>query len=136
MRLLFTLQMLAFYALQCGQPPVIVGQLDCYTWLPTGQPPSNQIWQALLASLFFAKAQLTECSVFLNPSFHASLPTPRILSHMHFFHSFSSTFILRFPIPFTLASLSQIRFTNSINPNLLHICLHRAHHLDLHPIST
>ena len=26
-----------------GQPPVIVGQPDCYTWLPTGQPPSNQI---------------------------------------------------------------------------------------------
>ena len=30
-----------------GQPPVIVGQPDCYTWLPSGQPPSNQIWQAL-----------------------------------------------------------------------------------------
>ena len=55
---------------------------------------------------------------------------------MHFFYTTSLTFILRFTIPFTLASLSQRRFTNSINPNLLHICLHRAHHLDLHPIST
>ena len=33
-----------------GQPPVIVGQPDCYTWFPSGQPPSNQIWQALHTS--------------------------------------------------------------------------------------
>ena len=62
-------------------------------------------------------------------------PPPRILSHMHFFHTSSSTFVIMFTIPFTLASFSQVRFTNSINPNLLHICLHCAHHLDLHPIS-
>ena len=53
---------------------------------------------------------------------------------MYFFHTSSSTFILGFTIPFTLASLSQI--IKSIIPNLLHICLHRAHHLDLNPIST
>ena len=27
-----------------GQPPVIVGQPDWYTWLASRQPPSNQIW--------------------------------------------------------------------------------------------
>ena len=41
-----------------------------------------------------------------------------------------------FTIPFTLSSLSQIRFTYSIIPNLLNICLHhRDHHIDLHPVS-
>ena len=38
----------------------------------------------------------------------------------HFFHNFTSTFISRFTIPFTLTYLSQIRFTNPISPTLLH----------------
>ena len=38
-----------------GQPPVIVGQPDCYTWLPGGQPPSNQIWQAPVNMFFIDK---------------------------------------------------------------------------------
>ena len=67
---------------------------------------------------------------------HGSLPTSLILSQMRFFHTSFSTFLPSFTIPFTLASLSQIRSTNSINPKLLHICLNRAHHLDLHHILT
>ena len=40
-----TLQMLPC---RVGQPPVIIEQPDCYTWLPSGQPPSKQIGQALI----------------------------------------------------------------------------------------
>ena len=38
-----------------------------------------------------------------------------ILSQIYFFHPSHSTFIPRFTIPFTLTSLRQIRFTNSIS---------------------
>ena len=32
-----------FMPYSVGEPPVIVGQPDCYTWLPGGQSPFNQI---------------------------------------------------------------------------------------------
>ena len=37
--------------------------------------------------------------------------------------------------PFTLTYPKHIRFTRSLNSCLLHMCLHRIHHLELHPIS-
>ena len=49
-----------------------------------------------------------------------------------FFQNSPFTFIPSFTIPFKLNSLNQIRFTSSISPNLLHMCLHRDHHLHLH----
>ena len=36
---------------------------------------------------------------------------------------------------FTLTSLNNIRLTNSVSPNLVHICLYLAHYLDLHHVS-
>ena len=74
-------------------------------------------------------------SVSLNPFFHTCLPTSLILLQICFFQNSKFTFIPNFTIPFKLTSLNQIRFTNSKSPNLLHICLHRDHHLDLHPNS-
>ena len=47
-------------------------------------------------------------------------------------YSTTFTFIPNFTIPFKLTSLNQIRFTDSKSPDLLHICLHHDHHLDLH----
>ena len=61
---------------------------------------------------------------------------PTWFSHLQtssmFFHS---PLIPSLSTPFTLTSPKQIRFTSSFKPNLLHICLHLAHHPDLHPIS-
>ena len=74
-------------------------------------------------------------SVSSNPLFHTCLPTSLILLQMCFFQYFPFTFIPNFTIPFKLTSLNQIRFTNSKSPNLLHICLHRDQHIDLHPNS-
>ena len=71
----------------------------------------------------------------LSVSFHALLQLFCILSQIYFFHPSCSTLIPRFTIPFTLTSLRQIRCTYSNSPDLLHICLHLDHHLDLHPIS-
>ena len=91
------------------------------------------IWKSLSFRTFFHLHILFFPFCVLKPML---LPTSCILSQMRFFHTSSSTFILRFTISFTLASLSQIGFTKSINPNLLHICLHHAHQLELHLIST
>ena len=85
--------------------------------------------------LYFIRTYSFSLYVSLKPSFHALLPHSCILSQIYFFHPSPSTLIPRFTIPFTLTSLKQIRFTNSINPNLLHMCLHLDHHLDVHPIS-
>ena len=71
-------------------------------------------------------------SVSLNPFFHTYLPTSLMLLQMCFFQNSPFTFVPNFTIPFKLTSLNQIGFTNSKSPNLLHICLHRDHHLDLH----
>ena len=73
--------------------------------------------------------------VSLKPFFHTCLPTSRIQLQMCFFQNFPFTFIPNFTIPFKLTSLNQIRFTNTKRPNLLHVCLHRDHHLELHPNS-
>ena len=73
-------------------------------------------------------------SVSLNQFFHTCFPTSLILLQMCFFQNSPFTFIPNFAIPFKHTSLNQIRFTNSKSPNLLHICLHRDHHLDLHPV--
>ena len=69
-------------------------------------------------------------SVSLNPFFHDCLPTSYILSQMYFFHTFLCIFIPWLTIPFTLTSLNNKRFTNSISPNLVHICLNLPQHLD------
>ena len=74
-------------------------------------------------------------SVSLKPFFHTCLPTSLILLQMCFFQNSPFTFTPNLTILFKLTSLNQIRFTNSKSPNLLHICLHRDHHLDLHPNS-
>ena len=63
------------------------------------------------------------------------MPTSLILLQMCFFQNSPFTFIPNFTIPFKLTYLNQIKFTNSKSPNLLHVCLHRDHHLDLHPHS-
>ena len=61
---------------------------------------------------------------------------PTWLSHLQTSSMFFSfTLIPNLSTPFTLTSPKQIRFTSSFNPNVLHICLYRAHHPDLHPIS-
>ena len=70
-------------------------------------------------------------SVSINPFSHTCLPNSLIRLQMCFFQNSPFTFIPNFAIPFKLTSLNQIRFTNSKSPNLLHICLHRDHHLDL-----
>ena len=85
--------------------------------------------------LSFIRTYSFSRSVSLIPYFHALLPLSCILSQIYFFHHSRSTFIPRFTIPFTLTSLRQIRFTNSNIPDLLYICLHLDHHLDLHHIS-
>ena len=64
-----------------GQPPVIVGQPDCYTWLPSGQPPSNH-WQALtllwMQHLCHGGAIYTsECTILTNQ-------TSLVSSHISF----------------------------------------------------
>ena len=94
--------------------------------------PSVKI--SFLGHLFISTYSFS-LSVSFNPFFHDCLPTYCILSQMYFFHTFLSIFIPRLTIPFTLTSLNNIRLTNAISPNLVHICLHLAHHLDLHPVS-
>ena len=58
-----------------------------------------------------------------------------MISSANFFHVFSFTLIPSLSTPFTLTSAKQIRFTSFFKPKLLHICLHRAHHPELYPIS-
>ena len=48
---------------------------------------------------------------------------------------FSFTLIPCLSTAFTLTSPKQIRFARSFKLNVLHICMHRAHHPDSHPIS-
>ena len=85
--------------------------------------------------LSFIRTYSFSLSLSLKPSFHALLPHSCILTQIYFFHPSPSTFILRFTISITLTFLKQIRFTNSNSPNLLHMCLHLDHRLDLHHIS-
>ena len=124
-------------------PTIIV--LPCHPFTPSYGQTSSPYHQSngcttlpsakfSFLGLSFIRTYSFSLSVSLKPSFHALLPLSCILSQIYFFHPSRSTFIPRFTIPLTLTSLRQIRFTNSNNPNLLHIYLHLDHHLELHPI--
>ena len=62
--------------------------------------------------------------------FHTYLPTSLLVLQLCFVQN--SPFIPNFTIPYELTSLNQRMFTISRSPHLIHMCLDRDHHLDLH----
>ena len=91
--------------------------------------PHISICKTLISWTFFHLYILFLPIYIMKTIFHACLPTSLIPLQTCFFQNFTFTFIPNFTIQFRLTSLNQIRFTNSISPNILHVCLHRDCHL-------
>ena len=112
----------------------ITGKHPPLTIILSPAPTSTSTKHSFLGHSFVYTYSVS-LSVSLKPFFHTCLPTSHILLQMCFLQNSPFTLIPNFTIPYKLNSLNQIRFTNSKSPNLLHMCLHHDHHLDLHPNS-